>query len=482
MFLVLFVGFAAESDEQDLPLYVPGEVLVGVNKDNDTQLTVDWMATIGTILAHDDKNHAFHLKLRKEGSVPEVIQSLQKQVGIRYAEPNWMGQLNTGPNDPRYSALDTNASSPRHNLPYQYGPQQIKADLAWTAWQPRRQIIIAIVDTGINNQHEDLIDKILHDGSGAIVGYSSYANPYPATTQSDANDSNGHGTECAGIAAARINNGKGIAGIAAWDGNVSASDTSIKLMPIHVANTSNDITATRVGDGIRWAADHGANVISLSLSLLNYQSSTYLTDDVNYAWNKGCLLVAAPNNDGNSSYSYPAHDPNVISVAASDSTDKLAGFSTYGSWVSVAAPGGQGATISSPTGTEEIYTTTLNGSYDYDAGTSMACPHVAGEAALIWSQNPNLNNSQVKDIITGNTDPVTPYTSGHTIGSGRINAYSALLNTYGYDWKAVAYADLNADGKPDIILQNQSNGDLYYWLMYNGPGNSDTKSGENKLD
>jgi thermitase len=466
IFLIFLLGFAVRSNEQDTPTgYVPGEVLVGVYADNDTPDTETHIKLVGSVMAHDVRIHAFHLKLAPNGSVPDAILALKSQDGIRYAEPNWTGHLNSTPNDPMYSATDTSTSSPRHGLSYQYGPQRIMADLAWGIWQPRRQVIIAFVDTGIDNLHEDLTGKILRDTNG-IIGYNSIDDPYPLTTRSDAMDDEGHGTECAGVAAAQINNSKGIAGIAGWDGQSGDADVDIKLMPVKAVTASKEITAQRVADGIRWAADNGANVINVSLSLYNNQSSTVLTDSTNYAWNKGCLIVAAPDNVGSTAYSYPAHDPNVISVAASDSTDKIAGFSTYGTWVTIAAPGGQGAVASSPTITEAIYTTGLSTPYVYDWGTSLAAPHVSGEAALIWAQNPALNNYQMSALITGNTDAVTPYSSGRDISNDtRVNAYKALQNTYGFNWKAVALVDINGDHVPDIVFQNQTSGDLYYWLM-----------------
>src|SRR5262249_23288506 len=145
----------------------------------------------------------------------------------------------------------------------------------------------------------------------------------------------------------------------------------------------------------------------------NYSST--LDNAVQYAWGKGCVIVAAAGNSGTTQYEYPAALPHVISVAATDSTDTLTVFSNYGSWVKVAAPGGN------------IYSTLPGSSYAFKSGTSMACPHVAGEAALIWSHSPQLFNSQVANLVTSKVDHYNPY-SGRTIapGAGRINVFRAL--------------------------------------------------------
>src|SRR5205823_2599115 len=147
-----------------------------------------------------------------------------------------------------------------------------------------------------------------------------------------------HGTHCAGIAAAQVNNATGIAGIAGWNGVAGATDTYYtKLMPVKVMDSTGSGTNAGVATGITWAADHGAKVISLSMSA---GASSTLSNAVQYAWNKGCLLVAAAGNYSSSDFIYPAAYKNVISVAATDKTDTLTYYTNYGSWVTVAAPGG----------------------------------------------------------------------------------------------------------------------------------------------
>ncbi len=391
---------------EEPPPAVPGEVLVGVRAENDTEdVAAELENVAGQVVGHQRDLHAFRLKLRPGLSLEAAIASLQQRPAVVYAEPNYILYADATPNDPYFAT-------------YQYGPQKVQADLAWNIWQPAAQVIIAIVDTGIDTNHPDLRDKVYRDASGVAIGYNVLAGTGNAT------DDNGHGTHCAGIAAAEINNSTGIAG---WNAQASAFDPGYTLlMPVKVLDSTGSGTSANVANGITWAADHGAKIISLSLG---GTSSSTLSNAVQYAWKKGCVLVAAAGNSSSSSPSYPAGYANVISVAATDRTDTLASYSNYGSWVKVAAPGGANTASDSIYSTLPTYPARGNfgTNYGYLSGTSMACPHVSGEAALILSQNPTLPNSQINSLITSKVDPYTPY-QGRTLaaGAGRINVYKAL--------------------------------------------------------
>jgi hypothetical protein len=160
--------------------------------------------------------------------------------------------------------------------------------------------------------------------------------------------------------------------------------------------------------------------------------STTLSNAVAYAWNKGCVIVAAAGNSHSSAKDYPAGYPNVISVAATDKTDTLTYYSNYGSWVTCCAPGGGATSTDNIYSTLPTYTNTFGLNYGGISGTSMACPLVAGEAALIISQVPTLSNSQVMSFIAGNVDAYIPYL-GRTIatGAGRVNVFKALAAASG---------------------------------------------------
>lgn len=331
------------------------------------------------------------VRLRPGTGVAAAVAAARRVPGVSFAEPNYVLRAYSNPNDSYYRN--------------QWAPSRVQADLAWSLWKGNATTILAIVDTGVNTTHPDLANKILRDGAGNVVGYD-YANG-----DSDPTDDNGHGTHCAGIAAAQSNNGAGIAGIAGWNGDSGASDTgSTKILAVKVLGADGSGSLSAVANGITYAADKGAKVISLSLG--GSASTVTLSNAVAYAWSKGAIVVAAAGNDGKSTMSYPGALPNVISVAATDSTDTLASFSNYGSWVTCAAPG---VNILS----------TYQDSYAYMSGTSMATPLVAGEVALLASYAPALTNTQLRAAVLGNTDPVVSY-SGRTIGGGRVNVYRAL--------------------------------------------------------
>jgi thermitase len=382
--------------------YVPGELLVGVTWEADQVGSVRQAAMlVGDVVETQPRIGVHRIKLRPGMSIEQAAARLAHMPGVRFVEPNYILSICATPNDPSFGS--------------QYGPQKIQADLAWGIWTPIVPVVVAIVDTGIDSTHPDLTNKILRNGS-TVVGYNAITN-----APSDALDDHGHGTHCAGIAAAQINNGIGIAGIAGWDGGTGSDTAFTKLMPVKVLSQWGSGNTTDVAEGIVWAADNGANVISLSLG---GGGSTTLADAVSYAWTKGCVVVVAAGNSSSSTPSYPAAYPESLAVAATDATDTLCSFSNWGTWVQVAAPGNA---IYSTTPT---YSATAGYALNYAtlSGTSMACPHVAGEAALIWAMNPTMTNADVKAAIMNNTDPYTPY-SGRTIAGGRVNVFKALGGT-----------------------------------------------------
>ncbi len=211
-------------------------------------------------------------------------------------------------------------------------------------------------------------------------------------------DLNGHGTHVAGTAAAETNNSRGVAGMA----------PNTDILAVRVLDANGGGSLADIADGIRYAADTGAEVINLSLGC-NCDTKT-LEDAVNYAWNKGSVLIAAAGNDGVSTTFEPASYSNVIAVAAVDRYDNLASFSNYGSWVDVAAPG------------VDIASTYPDNRYVYLSGTSMASPHVAVLVGLLAGQG--RNNSQVRAAIENTADNISG--TGYYFSHGRINSYNAV--------------------------------------------------------
>jgi thermitase len=373
--------------------FVPGELVVGLDPVEPKALPLQAMQFVGVVADTIPQIGVYRLVLAPGISMDDAAAFLKALPGVRYVEPNYLYYAVATPNDPGYSR--------------QWALPKIQANLAWDIWQPQSPRYIAIIDTGIDYNHSDLVNKFRRLSNGQIYGYNLINN----TT--NANDDNGHGTHCAGIAAAEINNGIGVAGIAGWRPGLSGYNQYVQLMPVKVLDANGSGTLTNVARGITWAADNGAHVLSMSLG--GSSGAQSLSDAVNYAWTRGCLIVAAAGNGGSSSPQYPAYYTNCIAVAATDSSDTLTYFSQYGSWVDIAAPGAG------------IYSTYRGNSYATLDGTSMACPHVSGAAALVWSHAPSLTNQQLRSILETNVDPYQPY-AGRTIApnAGRLNVYRAL--------------------------------------------------------
>ena len=224
-------------------------------------------------------------------------------------------------------------------------------------------VTIAVIDTGICTTHEDLKNNIQRS---AAAGFSS------------SEDDHGHGSHCSGIIAAVRGNVYGGYGIA----------PKAKIYSIKVADYMGQMRQSGLISGIRAAINENVDIINMSLGSTIYSSN--LETVINEADEKGIVCVASAGNDGLNQKNYPAAYSSVLAVAASTKTGSLASYSNYGNWVDITAPGGETKT---KVPSDRIYSTDLNNSYSYKAGTSMACPMAAGVAALVLSSNPALMNS-----------------------------------------------------------------------------------------
>ena len=216
----------------------------------------------------------------------------------------------------------------------------------------------------------------------------------------------------AGIIGAITNNGVGVAG----------GCPDCVLMNGKVLNDDLNGSYSWYASGITWAADNGAKVINLSAG--GSSPSKTLERAVNYAWNKGAVFVAAAGNSGGTSRLYPAYYPNAVAVAATDNRDQKASFSTYATWVDVAAPG---ANVFSTTPNHPFKNETINGrskNYDYGSGTSMSSPMAAGVAALVWSTPYGTSNSSVRNRLQATADKIPG--TGTYWSAGRVNAAGAV--------------------------------------------------------
>lgn len=368
--------------------YVPGEILVqfkpGVSAlGAQNTLAAQGLQATGAIPAIG----VLKVKVRP-GQELETIAALERYPNLAYAEPNHVAFVfETIPNDPRYLN--------------QWGLPKISAPAAWDITTGSSEVVIAVVDTGIDLEHPDF------NCPGKFVsGYDFY------NGDSNPDDDNGHGTHVAGIAAACTNNATGVAGVA-W---------GARLMPVKVLSGGGGGTYETVAQGITYAADNGADIINLSLGGLD--PSTTLANAIQYAVNRGVLVVAAAGNCAQDGYQcryiynpimYPAAYETTFAVAATDSNDAWANFSEYHPYVDVAAPG---VSIIS----------TVPGGYTYLNGTSMATPYVSGLAALVWSLDPDLTQEQVRQVIQSSADDLGTPGKDDYFGYGRINAWQALVS------------------------------------------------------
>jgi len=305
-------------------------------------------------------------------------QSLSTNSDVLYIEPDSeIVSLDLLPNDPEVA-----------NQTYL---DNINAFSGWNLNTGLSSTVIAIIDTGVDLDHPDLVGKLLQ-------GIDLVDNTY------NPQDDNGHGTQVAGIAAAESNNDLGIAGI----------DWNAMILPVKVLNSAGSGTYATAAEGIIWAVDHGSNIINLSFGGTKKDGSSVLQDAVNYAAAHNVLVVAASGNNSSDQILYPAAFNSVLAVGATDDQDQYATFSNYGPELGVSAPG------------VNIYSTALGGNYTIGSGTSFSAPQVSGLAAILCGIIPSCPIDQVKAaIINSSLDLGTPGWDPY-YGSGLIQMDAAI--------------------------------------------------------
>jgi len=266
-------------------------------------------------------------------------------------------------------------------LTERWGVTRIEAPQAWQITRGDQSIIVAVLDTGINKDNQDLADRVMDE-----VNF---------TNSPTSDDIYGHGTHMAGT--------------------IAAIAPECRLMNVKVADDMGRCEPSVVARGIIWAVDHGAKIINLSLSMV---ASPTLEKAVNYAWSQGAILVAAAGNKGTSEPCYPAYYANCLAVAGTNSNNSLALLSSYGDWVDVAAPG------------FNIYSELPQNQYGYKTGTSAAGSHVSGVAALVFSIAEDANgNGAVNDEVRWAIENSCTSIAGDGMGQGLVNAFQAVTKT-----------------------------------------------------
>ena len=353
---------------------------------------------------------------------------------VAYAEPNYKIKLDDPiqkevlrdgvyrtneadhPNDPQFGdqwALN--------NLGQDGGKERADIDAleAWQTTKGSEDVVVAVLDTGVDFTHVDLVNNMwirpedVPAYNDDELGTFNDINGFNGTDKiADPMDDNGHGTHCAGIIGAEGDNGEGIAGI----------NWHVKIMPLKFLGRGGFGSVDDAIEAINYAIDrkaHGVNLRIISASWGSTMKSKALEDTIRAAGNAGILFVAAAGNDGSNNDRRPHYPsnydlPNVISVAALDRNDQLAGFSNYGAKsVHIAAPG------------KDILSTWLNDNYREASGTSMATPYVSGVAALIIANEPKITMEKLRDRILKTADKLDSL-DGKVASGGRVCAANAL--------------------------------------------------------
>jgi subtilisin family serine protease len=352
------------------PRYVDDELLVRFRPSASWQQRADALREAGVTAVRTIGALGVTVVRMPPSGRDDALASLRRSPAVLYAERDAvLERLDTTPNDTDWSQ--------------QWGLRRIGLPAAWDVTRGLPSVLVAVLDTGVDGEVPDL-------QAAVVPGFNAIA---PTVAPSD---DNGHGTSVAGIIAARTNNEQGIAGIC-W---------MCTVLSVKVLGADGTGDTALVAAGIVHAVDAGARVISMSLG--GPADDQTLDQAVAYALGKGAILVAAAGNNGTSAPFYPAAIPGVVGVAATDEFDQLYGWSNYGSWVRLAAPGCNPAP--SPSGGYVIF-----------CGTSSAAPVVSGLIALQLSVEPDASRDTILDALDRTAVPL-----GGAVQFGRVDAHAAL--------------------------------------------------------
>lgn len=345
--------------------YVPGELLVKYKIKADAENLNARLGKIGWSKVRVEKNKTMHQTMRNLTRNPQIIQ----------VEPNYYGEFLSEPNDPYFDQ--------------QWYLLNIKAPEAWDT-SLGEEVVIGLVDSGIDATHQDLAGNILSDGWDF------------GDDDDDPSDQNGHGTLVGGVIAGVQNNGFGISGVS----------PESKILPLKINQGGNNFfSSSAVAEALLYAADFGVIIINLSLEFK--EKSQCVEDAVKYAHEKGCLIIAAAGNT-NSPVSFPANLNEVMAIAAIGGSNLKSSFSNYGSEIELTAPG------------EFIFTTGLGGNFSLVDGTSFSAPIVTGVAALVAAKDSSLGREQLREHLIHTADDLGEEGRDEWYGYGKVNAFKAV--------------------------------------------------------
>ena len=300
------------------------------------------------------------------------IAEFQCEPSVQYAEPDYICRATFTPDDTDFATQ-------------QWDMNIIHAPEAWDLTKGARWVEVADLDTGFDFNHTDFDQQVVDS--------------HNFTSDASAQDGHGHGTHTAGTIAALTNNAHGVAGV--------GFNSSLIIGKVLTDGGWGEFSW--VAEGIVWAVHRQARVINMSLGAWGDDQTMH--DAVDYATLHNIVVCCAAGNGNTNQLFYPASYANSLAIGATDSADARAWFSNYGDYVDVSAPG------------LGVYSTYHGDTYTTMSGTSMACPHVAGLAALVWSTQYGTDAQSVRDRIIATTDAIT---TDQPMGSGRINAARAV--------------------------------------------------------
>ncbi|MDR2577709.1 MAG: S8 family serine peptidase, partial [Chitinispirillales bacterium] len=408
---------AAAASEPDIGVSISSLRLLNPSRETSN------VTALARASANGRHNNIYVLTLKETGeeAVKNALERLNANPAVEIAEPVFYRRLLRTPNDPMFDL--------------QYALDRLNAQQAWEITTGSRDIIVGIIDTGIDGAHPDLVDNLWINPNPNQNGYVNDIHGYNFADRMGGiptDNMSSHGTHVAGIIGARGDNGVGITGIN-WTVSLAWLGVTEKDSP------NSEMSTDRVIEAINYATIHGMHVLNNSYGGAG-SSQLELETIRNFP---GVFVAAAGNESSNNDFtlSYPANydSPNVISVASTDARDMLSNFSNYGVSVHIAAPGGR------------ILSTVRDGEYHEFSGTSMATPYVAGVAALVMAARPNYTPAQVREILLASMSRV-PALDG--FGFGIVDAHAAVTGSLD-NLYSITY-NFGYDGRGPVVRQTIS--------------------------
>lgn len=445
-YFILLLGFAVARpvSAQEVE-FAPGELIVklrhsppGLQQQPSTEILRSQRSHLSSIVSKFEidsltpivegktgafAHNLFRLDLSEPGQLNPVLAALSQHPDIEYVQPNYIHRLHDVPNDPRFSE--------------QQALQLLRLPEAWDILLASREVIVGVIDTGIDYEHEDLraaiwinpgedlngngvvdstdFNNLDDDGNGFVDDIRGWdftdAPSFPdggdfRIPDNDPFDDNGHGTQVAGLIGAAGNNELGIAGMA----------YGARIMVLRAGTALGFLEEDDIASAVVYAVENGARIINMSFG--DDVASPLLRDVMRFAHGQGCVLIASAGNSSTDAIHFPSGFPETISVGATNFDDQLAGFSNYGSSLDLVAPG------------VNVLTTTRGDRYGGFNGTSASAPLVSALAALVLSGVPSLSPEGVKGVLLASAEDLGSEGWDNFYGAGRIDALRALQSSF----------------------------------------------------